>query len=83
MIQKEVKNKSTASFYKKIIVKIVLSGEYCHGGCTVDALSSNGDINSKYYYCESYKRNSYIIFMTEGSNELKKSLKIVKCVIVY
>lgn len=47
--------------------------EYCHGGCTVDALSSNGDINSKYYYCESYKELLYY-FMTEGLNELKKSL---------
>ena len=47
--------------------------EYCHGGCTVDALSSNGDINSKYYYCESYKELLYY-FMTEGLNELKRSL---------
>lgn len=47
--------------------------EYCHGGCTVDALFSNGDINSKYYYCESYKELLYY-FMTEGLNELKKSL---------
>ena len=47
--------------------------EFCHGGCTVDALSSNGDINSKYHYCEGYKELLYY-FMTEGLTELKKAL---------
>lgn len=60
-------------FLKENYCKNCSFWEYCHGGCTVDALSSNGDINSKYYYCESYKELLYY-FMTEGLNELKKSL---------
>ena len=36
-------------------------------------MSSNGDINSKYHYCEGYKELLYY-FMTEGLTELKKTL---------
>lgn len=47
--------------------------EYCHGGCTIDAIASNGDINTKYHYCESYK-NLIDYFMTDGLRALKDAL---------